>query len=681
MPLTVDASNSCIPPASDLTALTPPLPSTVRGEPVVLDGRAGRLNSDRPVLLYASGRLVIVRELQSDLDAESKATTTKVKAFVYRGHTAQVTCAKFSPSGCYIASGDTRGRLRIWSYDNSEHLCRLDVTTLAGPIRDVSWDADSKRIVVIGQGSKTDPSGVCTKVLQWDTGVKMGDLAQHTGNRGSTCSFRPCRPMRIATGGEDATCLFNKGPPFGRVVDGGVAERCHTRGMVHCVRFNSMGSMVASVGTDKSVCFYDGATMQLLKRVEDVHSASIYSCAWNAAGDALLTCSADGMVKLIHVDEFTVTKTWDVATAMAQEDDRTSDGNTPMGAMQLGCAFVQGDIPVTVSYNGKISILPSTDAASDNKKIQFLCGHQSPISSFAINYSTGIMYTGDSDGVICMWDLTTGDDITNIQRSEEGEECFDGTFMNRVHKGAITGMVCVEGHLLSIGWDDKLRVTETKNAQNSIDLEAQPHKIGRGTSFVVIITVNGLLLLRDNTIISDLIEMSYEPISVCISKNDEIVYIGGNDFNVHMYTVDGSGLNEIKILNGSHTRPVHALALSNDETKLASADLRDIYIWNVAEDHAPIIGRSRWCFHQQQINALAWSNDDNVLASCSNDDSIYLWSYKKTTTRIHYAYSHRGGVCGIEFLKNTDEMILLSVGNDGCVNRWDVADDVKKRFG
>jgi hypothetical protein len=53
--------------------------------------------------------------------------------FMYRGHTAAVTCAKFLPLGTYVASDDARGQLRIWSYDHDKHLPRLDVQVLAGP--------------------------------------------------------------------------------------------------------------------------------------------------------------------------------------------------------------------------------------------------------------------------------------------------------------------------------------------------------------------------------------------------------------------------------------------------------------------------------------------------------------------------------------------------------------------
>jgi WD repeat-containing protein 1 (actin-interacting protein 1) len=135
--LSVDASNCCIPLTSPILHLSPPLPSTTRGEPTVLDGRPGRINNDRSILLYGSGKLVIVRDFSKDGGSNS---------FVYRGHMANVTCAKFSPSGSYIASADVRGKLRVWSWDNELHLCKLDLAVLSGPIRSIAWDFDSKRV-------------------------------------------------------------------------------------------------------------------------------------------------------------------------------------------------------------------------------------------------------------------------------------------------------------------------------------------------------------------------------------------------------------------------------------------------------------------------------------------------------------------------------------------------------
>uniref|UniRef100_A0A7R9ZGR7 Anaphase-promoting complex subunit 4 WD40 domain-containing protein n=1 Tax=Pseudictyota dubia TaxID=2749911 RepID=A0A7R9ZGR7_9STRA len=137
-----------------------------------------------------------------------------------------------------------------------------------------------------------------------------------------------------------------------------------------------------------------------------------------------------------------------------------------------------------------------------------------------------------------------------------------------------------------------------------------------------------------------------------------------------------------RVLEGGHLKPVHSVRLSSDH--LASADVRDVCVWNIGDSYAPIIGKSRWCFHTQRIVCLAWSEDGSVLASGGNDDSIYLWSMTKKTKRVHYSFAHRGGISGLEFMKAGDgngTMTLVSVGADGCINAWDVADDVAKKFG
>jgi WD40 repeat protein len=181
--------------------------------------------------------------------------------------------------------------------------------------------------------------------------------------------------------------------------------------------------------------------------------------------------------------------------------------------------------------------------------------------------------------------------------------------------------------------------------------------------------------------ISPLIPLDYTALSVCMSKNDSTVYVGGEDCKIHIYTVTPSyELKESHVIENGHLKAIHALALSHDDTKLASADLRDVCVWNLVEgNYAPIVTKGRWCFHTQRITCLAWSHDNSIVASGGADDSIYLWSLAKKTKRVHYPFCHRGGVTGLEFLGN--EWRLLSVGVDACVNQWDVMDDVAKKFG
>ena len=81
-----------------------PFPRTERGVPTSV-----YLHPKEPKIIYGSGNLVIVKSLENPAEC-----------FVYRGHNAPVTVAKFSPSGFWVASADDTGKVRVWSWDNPE---------------------------------------------------------------------------------------------------------------------------------------------------------------------------------------------------------------------------------------------------------------------------------------------------------------------------------------------------------------------------------------------------------------------------------------------------------------------------------------------------------------------------------------------------------------------------------
>jgi WD40 repeat protein len=235
---------------------------------------------------------------------------------------------------------------------------------------------------------------------------------------------------------------------------------------------------------------------------------------------------------------------------------------------------------------------------------------------------------------------------------------------------------------LTAGWDDAVRIVDSDGTivEQAIALDAQPNAMASGSELSVVATVGGLVLIKDGAAVSPMITIPYSALSVCVSADDSTIYVGGEDCNIHVYSVTGSyDLEEKHVIDSAHLKPIHALALSNDQSKLASADVRDVCVWNVSENYASIIGKSRWCFHTQRITCLSWSPDDSVLASGGADDSIYLWSLAKKTKRMHYAFSHRGGVTGLAFLR--EGLQLVSVGADSCVNQWNVEADVAKKFG
>ena len=127
----------CVHIADDrLLSLYPPAPTTVRGATTHL----GTHPKGEPLLLYPSNRCVVVRRLGPKAAADAARPGLPTGHFVYRGHNAAVTVAKWSPSGCYVASGDASGKVRVWAYDHEEKLLRKEVQALAGPIKDLAWD-------------------------------------------------------------------------------------------------------------------------------------------------------------------------------------------------------------------------------------------------------------------------------------------------------------------------------------------------------------------------------------------------------------------------------------------------------------------------------------------------------------------------------------------------------------
>ncbi len=687
----------------------------------MLDGDGGRLNDNdttkAPLVMYAWGKLIVIREITAiDIDGSGdrssssssssaffpSPTTTgpsgspSTHGFIYRGHSAPVTAAKFNPAGTYIASGDARGKLRVWAYDHEEHLPKLDVQLLAGPIKDISWDYEGKRIVVVGEGMQSPESA---KVIQWDTGVKCGDLGAHSRKKGSSCAFRPCRPMRIATGGgEDSTILFHSGPPFQRVVgDGVVSEKCHERGAIHCLRYNKDGSILASVGTDGNVCFYDGKSMGLIVKLLAVHKSSIFSCAWNRSGSHLLTCGADGYVRLLEGKAGVIVYEWDVAAAQLQQQQQYSGEKSdvvPIGAMQLGCTFIKGDVPISIGFNGQIAVLSvpsSLGVASNATNLENPCiitGHQAPISAMAFGKpGSNTIYTADTDGVIVEWDGASGQARGRITSADEGGADLSG----KIHAGAtITSLAFTASDevLYSAGWDDYVRTTHGRICNGKLKVEAQPNAMTSGTSLLVVMTVDGLILIKDKQPVSDLIRLPYTATAVHMSKDDSTLYIGGHDCNIYVYNVScidfSNPLEEAHTIKGEHLHAVQSIAVSPDGLQLAAADGRDVCIYSTS-DYSTILPKGRWCFHTQRIGCLAWSPDSSVVVSGGNDDNIFLWCPAKKTKRVHYRFAHRGGVTGLRFMGNVassgGDWILVSSGVDGCVYWWNVEKDAKEKFG
>ncbi|CAM9151981.1 unnamed protein product [Phaeothamnion confervicola] len=635
-----------------------PNPTTERGNNLHLG-----VHPKEPKIVYPSGKFIVVRDLENPANC-----------FVYRGHNNKTTVAKFSPNGFWVASADIAGKVRIWSWENPEHVLKIEIQGLGGAIKDLAWDSESKRIVVAGDGT-----GMNMRAFAWDTGSNLGEMIGHN-KRVNSCDYRPVRPFKIMTASEDMRTVFFKGPPFSLEHSNGDQHS----NFVNCIRFSPDGSLAATCGSDYKVWLYDGKTGAPLRELAGGgggHTGSVYSLSWTAGGAQLVTCSADKTCKL-----------WD-----ASPDGAASGGgcvhtwaiSEEPGVVDMQCAVAAVHAnAASISLDGTINVLlpgqakPAVTIHAHQVAITAMC--PTPLSSGA----GGVLVTGSFDGVVVAWDAAAGlgRRAEGQLRSGGGGGCAAAVECNAVHGNKVAGIALCATGVVSVGWDDCLRLAPLPAAaggaaggprlaySSSLATTGQPCGVSAGpeSDLVAVATATGVSLCRGASAVLCSLETSYTPASVALFGEEEVA-VGGQDGKIRIYAISGGKLFETRTVEG-HRGAVTALAYSPDGTHLAAGDaMRECNVW-VRGTWEPLI-QGLWQFHTTKINCLAWAPGGRVVATGGQDENIFVWSLDKPRRRIHYPFAHKDGVAGLAWLS---EDVLASAGADHCVARWNIAADRSK---
>lgn len=154
-------------------------------------------------------------------------------------------------------------------------------------------------------------------------------------------------------------------------------------------------------------------------------------------------------------------------------------------------------------------------------------------------------------------------------------------------------------------------------------------------------------------------------------------FLGGGQIDNHVKLWDPNIGQEKASLAGATASWLYTIAFSRDGKLLAAVgtviDNRgrttggEIDVWEIAS------GKLLWQNkdHTDQVNAVAFSHDDKMLASASNDQTIKLWD--STTGKLLRTLKGHGeqGVYSVAFAPKGNT--LASGGLDGTVRLWDAA--------
>ncbi|CEL57969.1 putative WD repeat-containing protein C9G1,05 OS=Schizosaccharomyces pombe (strain 972 / ATCC 24843) GN=SPAC9G1.05 PE=3 SV=1 [Rhizoctonia solani AG-1 IB] len=577
-------------------------PSTTRGS-------STKLSSSGDKIVYTNGRSVVIRDLN-----------TPAFGITYSQHVQPATVARISPSGYYCASADSGGNVKIWDIAGTDQVLKNEKKAISGKINDLAWDADSQRIIAVGDGR--EKFGVAFNA---ESSNSVGDITGHSKVLNAT-SIRHKRPFRAVTAGDDSTIVFYTGVPFKY----SSSISTHTR-FVQDVQFSPSGDVFASVGSDMKAFLYNGETGETLSELAGAHKGSIMACAWSSDSASLLTSSMDRTVKLWDVETHQSVVTWTLGSGIEHQ--------------QVGNTWA-GDNLVSLSLNGTLNIFDKRDGSKPSRT---LYGPTHSISSIT-SPSPGTFLTGSNDGRVISF--TTA----------EGAQPVSG----EAHKSQIVALAQSDDKVYSVAFDDSVRsidVAENKFSTTSNPTSGQPKDVAVSGSTVYVATINGVQVLEGG---KEKYKLPVNNPVTAIAVHGKTVAAGSEDKLTTLYEWDGNGLKELGKLT-SNKGAITAIAFSPDGSLVAIADsVGKIYVYNVAKKEVII---STWVFHTARVYSLAWTADGKHCASGSLDTHIYVYSVDSPNKNISAKNAHANGVTGVVWI---GEGLLASSGADGCVKTWKI---------
>lgn len=590
--------------------IVPPLPSTERGRPCCLN-----VDPTGTLWLYCSGNNVVMRGISS-------ASGNRI--FTGHGPKRTTACA-FSPNGNWIASGDESGKVIIWG-SKGDLIVKAEYMLWSGAINDISWDSESKRVLACGDGNELK-----AKAFLFDTGSSVGEIIGHSKAINSV-AYRPVRPFRAASGGEDYLVCFHEGPPF----KFSQTMTKHTN-FVNSLRFSPDGETLASAGSDSKIHLYEGKTGEYESTFDGI-SGSVYGVEWSNAG-RLGSVSADKCIRI-----------WEKGASAPLNEFKIGDD---IKDVPLGISWSAGPL-TAVCYDGRL-ITVDADALT----LTTIKGSQGALSSIAYLRSENAYFYVSQAGVLCR--LRHGEENPSLQFS----------LATRIVQVLASDQLIIVTQDANIhfldGSSDQLEVQTT----HALGGNSKCASLG-GNLLVVLSTSNKVTALTADGIswTRDLTRSA-----LCLAANSPsspvALAIAYEGVGTEMTRESAPRIIELLDSNGAllHTIDVHrtdvsCMSFSPDGEFLASCGS----FGKVCVSRCDGTKVQLWGNHTTVVNSVSWQDNSNLATACS-DKKVIMWNITDNdgSKRIEKINSHNGGATGVVFGEK-----LASIGADGSLKLWEI---------
>ncbi|KAM7221324.1 WD40-repeat-containing domain protein [Rhypophila decipiens] len=572
-------------------------------------------------IAYASGKVIYLRSIDNPSHS-----------IQYTGHTATTSCATFSPSGYWVASGDISGKVRVWDAIEGVNT-KAEYPIISGRINSIAWDGDSTRIIAVGDGRER--YGHCFTA---DSGNSVGEITGHS-KAINAVSMKQQRPFKAATVSDDGSMVFMQGAPY-KFQGKHLSHKNYVMG----TEFSPDGNTLVTVGADRRIQLYDGRTGEMTKEIgSGAHTGTIYAVSWAKDSKKLVTASADQTVRLWDVETDTCLQVWHMG----------EPGSKSFRDQQVGVVIPRGrsdGLIISLSLNGDLNYLVEGTA----EPIKVVQGHNRGIEALGVASDKKLIITGDAEGRVCTWDVSTG-----VGSAVRGE-----THSVKVSHFCPAG----EGRTYSVGWDDTLRTIDHSTntfTGSPVKLTAQPKGVAATKDgFVVVALMDGISVYKDYKLLFHH-PTNFEPRAVAAYGSD--VVVADNVDGIHTYELSSAGIKPTDRVIKS-VRPASVLSFSPDGRFLAAGyDSGKIIVYRTKSWE---IETDRWSAHTARVLSIAWNSTGTHAVSGALDTNVHVWSIVKPGTRVKAANAHKEGVYGVAWIEGDTK--IATTGGDAAVKVWAV---------